>query len=271
MNCNGLGLVSSKSNIQSDSMKKLTLFSLVIFSLFSCKKEPLSNSASFGLKCYLDSKLNLETGNVIACAGGTTTSFLNDSINPISVFFYVDSGAHDFRYYETNSINVDPNDYYLYVERDYEMTVLFQGIMRKFNHPPLSEERWGIVTYETEGKIHICNPIRLKAVVEPTQNISAITTIMEIGVNPTFDWTAESEPNNVIYFSVVSDLNDQLISGTYTTEKFWTFYDLSNVVLNVTPSPNPNLMPSSNYNYTMMGVSVDNWVHTFATKPFVTN
>lgn len=252
-------------------MKQFAILSFVIFSLLSCEKELTSTTASFGLKGYLDSKANLPLGNIIACAGGTTTSFLNDSINPISVFFYVDSGAHDFRYYETNSINVNPNDYNLYFERDYDMTVLFQGVMRKFNHPPLSDERWGIVTYETEGKVHICNPIRLKAVVEPTQDISTITAIMETGVNPSFDWTAENEPNNVIYFSIVSDLNSELISGTYTTDKFWTFYDLSNVVLNVTPNPNPSLMPSTDYNYTMMGVSVDNWVHTFAAKPFVTN
>lgn len=253
-------------------MKQLLIISLAIFLLYSCsKKEIDSNHASFGLQGYLDSKSYLPTGNVIACAGGTSTSFLGDSDNPISVFFYVDSGAINFRYYETNSVNVDPHDYNLYYPRNYEMTVLFKGIMRKFNHPPLSEERWGIVTYETEGMVHICNPIRLKAAVAPTQDITPIVIIMETGVNPEFDWSFESEPNNVIYFSIVSDLEDNLISGTYTNDKFWNFYSLSNVVMNVTPNPNPNLTPFTEYNYTMMGVSVDNWIHTFAAKPFTTN
>ena len=153
------------------------------------------------------------------------------------------------------------------------MTVLFKGIMRKFNHPALSDERWGIVTYELDGKVHMCNPIRIKAAAEPTEDITAIVNIMETGVHPEFDWSFESEPNNVIYFSIVSDQDDNLISGTYTTDKFWTFYDLSNVVLNVTPNPYPapELSPDSEYNYALMGVSDDNWIHTFASKSFRTN
>jgi hypothetical protein len=253
-------------------MKQLLIITLAIFALYSCKKKELgSNITSYGLKAYVDSKAFLPTGNVIACAGGTTTSFMGDSENPISVFFYVEEGATNFKYFETNSVNVDPNDYNLYFPKDYEMTVLFNGVMRKFNHPPLTEERWGIVTYETEGEVHISNPIRIKAAVEPTADISPIVTIIESGVNPEFDWSFENEPNNVIYFSVVSDLENNLISGTYTNERFWTFYSLLNVILDITPTQNPTLMPDSEYNYTMMGVSVDNWIHTMAERSFRTH
>ena len=253
-------------------MKQLLIIALAIFALYSCKKKELgSNITSYGLKAYVDSKAFLSTGNVIACAGGNTMSFMGNSENPISVFFYAEEGARNYQYFETNSINVDPNDYNKYFPKDYETTVLFNGAMQKFNHPPVTNERGGIVTYETEGKVHICEPIRIKAAVTPTEDISPIVTIIESGVNPEFDLSFENEPNNVIYFSTVSDADSNMISGTYTHERFWTFYSLLDVVLNITPTQNPVLIPDSEYNYTMMGISADNWIHTMATRTFRTH
>jgi hypothetical protein len=253
-------------------MKQLLIIALAVFSLYACKKELSSNIASYGLKAYMDSKAHMPTGNLIACAGGNSSSFMGDANNPISVFFYVEEGAENFQYFETNSINVDENDFNNYFPKDYEMTVLFKGIMRKFNHPSVDSERWGIVTYEKDGAVHLCDPIRIKAAVAPTEDISPIVTIIESGVNTEFDWMFENEPNNEIYFSIVSDQDDNLLSGVYTYEKNWTFYNLSNVVLNVTPGTvAPSLMPDSDYNYTMMGVSGDNWIHTIALRSFRTN
>ena len=51
-----------------------------------------------------------------------------------------------------------------------------------------------------------------------------------------------------------------LISGTYTYEPNFTFYDLSNVVLNITDTSSvPLLKENSTYTFTLMGVSEDNW------------
>jgi len=62
-----------------------------------------------------------------------------------------------------------------------------------------------------------------------------------------------------------------LISGTYTYDRAFTVYDLSNVVLNITDTTFvPTLEPNQNYNFTMMGVSEDNWVNLFIRKTFVT-
>ena len=74
-------------------------------------------------------------------------------------------------------------------------------------------------------------------------------------------------PENVIYFQVISDTDNNLISGTYTIEKNFTFYDLDNVVFNITdPNANPTLEPNKTYNFTLMGVSEDNWVNLFMEK-----
>ena len=77
--------------------------------------------------------------------------------------------------------------------------------------------------------------------------------------------------DNIIYFEVVADSLGNLVSGTYTYDKHWKFYDLSNVVLNIHDvTPPPELTPNAKYKFTLMGVSEDNWVHLAGEKEFVT-
>jgi len=67
-------------------------------------------------------------------------------------------------------------------------------------------------------------------------------------------------------------LDNNLISGTYTIEKTFTFYDLSNVVFNITdPNSNPTLEANQTYKFILMGVSEDNWINFFLEKEFITN
>ena len=235
--------------------------------LTGCKKEKVTAPNPDNLSDYLEINKELLLDDLIACAGGNNTEFLGDTQNPVSVFFYPEEGAYEFMYFETNHLQLDNSNLRNYSRKAFSVTELFNGTMMKFEHPAVEIEKWGIVTYKTEGKLHVCNPIRLKPGSAPTQDISSITIVTESGITPSFDWMAENEPENVIYFSIVSDTLDNLISGVYTYDKFWTFYDLSNVVLNVSPS-NPSLTPGNPYMYTMMGVSEDNWVHTLAMQMF---
>tara|TARA_B110000037_G_scaffold188288_1_gene219533 strand:- start:56975 stop:57187 length:213 start_codon:yes stop_codon:yes gene_type:complete len=70
----------------------------------------------------------------------------------------------------------------------------------------------------------------------------------------------------------VSDLEGNLISGTYTYEKNFTFYDLTNVVLNIKDvDPALALQPNRTYRITMMAVSQDNWVNLLCEKKFNTD
>jgi hypothetical protein len=73
---------------------------------------------------------------------------------------------------------------------------------------------------------------------------------------------------DAIYFQVVSDDSDDLLSGTYTFETQFKYYDLDNVVLNVTRETPPDLIPDQTYGFTLMGVSENNWVNTFAQISF---
>ena len=87
---------------------------------------------------------------------------------------------------------------------------------------------------------------------------------------PQFSWATNALGDNAIYFQVISDAEDNLISGTYTTESQFQYYNTSNVVLNITQGVPPALVSNATYNFTLMDVSLDNWVNLVVQKPFIT-
>jgi len=126
-----------------------------------------------------------------------------------------------------------------------------------------------IVTYLSEGKIHVSDPIRIKTNPKPTEVSSTLVNIEVEQDSVHFQWQDGIIDENVIYFQVVSDTQGNLISGTYTYDRSWTFYDTSNVVLNITTDENPMLTSGEEYTFTMMAVSDDNWVNLLIQKDFV--
>jgi hypothetical protein len=70
---------------------------------------------------------------------------------------------------------------------------------------------------------------------------------------------------------VVSDAQNNLLSGTYTYEKRYRYYELDNVVLNITKGVPPALKNNALYNFTLLAVSEDNWVNLFSEIEFNLN
>ena len=211
-------------------MKYIAVLTMMLV-LLSCKEEVLLEERI--LADYIELNNSLEVADLVACAAGTENGFLGAADEPTDVFFYPISGATDFRYFEAASV-ADSADFSKYIQKDLNDEPVFNGYLWKFNNKAFSGERMGIVTYKTPGKIHICTPIRLKTYLKPTEVNAAIVSINEMGVQPSFSWQDGNIKENVIYFQVISDLDNNLISGTYTVEKAFTFYDLSNVVFNIT-------------------------------------
>lgn len=208
---------------------------------------------------------------VIACAGGRDIGLFSDDIVPTSVIYLPIEGVSDIRYFESEGL-LDSLDYSAYSAVDLPSVPLFNGKLEKFNLDAFEGEKMGIVSFKTEGKLHLSNPIRLKTNTKPTEVNTELVTIQESGVNPRFDWEVGLIDENAIYFQVITDENDNFISGTYTIEQNFTFYELDNVVLNITdPESNPNLEPNKDYSFTLMGVSLDNWVNLLVKKDFTTN
>ncbi len=251
-------------------MKRFTLLIPVIFlflSFQSCEK----NFKTVVLSDYIAENETLEFAQLIACAGGKSGGLGDLGELPTSVLYYPIEGATDIRYFETNNL-ADSLDFSKYTQKFLKDDPIFNGYLRKYNNPGFIGERVGIVTFITEGNLHISDPIRIKTNPKPTEVNANLLSVNEIGVNPEFVWEDGDIKENVIYFQVITDLNDNVVSATYTFDKNFTFYDLDNVVLNITdPNTTPLLQPNTSYKITLMGVSEDNWVNSLSERIFQTN
>ena len=254
-------------------MKYFTILLLTILLFYSCEDEVLVIPVpSSNLAEYLEENpdMRLVRDSLIACAASmadTNVAF------PISIFFLPEGNASNFRYFETESLLPENG-----IAGDYEEVVLdiepvFNGYLRHFRRPALTENTWGVVTFERDDNIHISNPIRLKYNDLPTEHNSTLLTIDQTNsLSPLFTWEDGSIDENEIYFQVISEENGDLLSGTYTYERNFRFYDLSNVVLNIRDiSPIPMLETGKNYGFLLMAVSLDNWVNLVIEKEFSTD
>jgi len=234
-------------------MRFLKYITLVLIVL-SCKDDD-SFVNDMQLNSYVLNRA-IEKGAVIACAG----SDLNT--NDVSVFFYPEEGSSTIKLYETNTTEVDKNDYANYSKVTAETTPLFNGYLQKFDRK-LTNEKWVIVTFELDGEIKLSNPIRTKQLSKLSIWSDNVMIDQSVSTMPNFSWINNEFGDNAIYFQVVSDAQNNLISGTYTFENQFQYYNTSNVVLNITRETPPALLVGTSYNFTLMDVSEDNWVNLF--------
>lgn len=200
--------------------------------------------------------------NVIACAAS------NENDDLISVFLYPRDGASELRYYETLNAEVDKTNFGEYYRLEVPLVDVFNGYLKKFEIAT-SDEKWVIVSFKEGGKTHLSNPIRLKQNSKPTeylpQNVTIDTTDATM---PKFVWKDGTYTDTKIYFEVLSDANNDLISGTYTLDRKFQFYDLENVVLNITKETPSALKQGESHKFTLLAVSEDNWVNLWAEVGF---
>jgi hypothetical protein len=200
--------------------------------------------------------------NVIACAAS------NQADDLVSVFLYPRSRATNISYFEATSDAIDKDNFESYEPITAPLSDVFNGFMKKFD-VAITEEKWVIVTFEEENKIHVSNPIRIKNRTKPTEYSPENVNIQENSTNPLITWEDGLYNDTIIYFQVISDADNNLLSGTYTVDQFFRYYELDNVVLNITPVEPPDLQPNSNYDFTLLAVSEDNWVNLFVERSFV--
>lgn len=236
---------------------KCLIFCLVILSCSNADDE-----VSLLLSYYLNGK-NFEAGAVIACAAS------DENTGAILTFYYPVAGAKNIRYYETSTAQIDDKDYSNYTQILLNSEPFFNGYLGRFTQNA-SNEKWIIVTFELDDEIKISNPIRSKQISKPTVWNDAVNINQSQTGMPNFSWADNATGNNAIYFQVISDTQNNLLSGTYTYENTFQYYKTNNVVLNIT-NPNPPALVSGNsYNFTLMDVSEDNWVNLVTQKTFIT-
>lgn len=228
----------------------------------SCTKE--TNEKYENLQEYVDLYEVDDNNDVISCAASS-----KDNSGNVFVFFYPIPEATNFRYFESDNTKVDKNNWRQYSEVELEIENVFNGYLKRFVRP-VSNDSFCVVTYLVDGVLRTSQPITLKNELKPTEWIQDVDIDLTQNVNPKFSWTDGSIDENEIYFQVITDEQNNLLSGTYTYEKEFTYYDLSNVVLNVTREEPPFLLLNNSYSFTMMGVSIDNWVNLVIQKGFQT-
>lgn len=249
---------------------QIILLALFLVYLSACDQD---DSPSSTLLSYIQgSGLALVKDDLIACAASGENESSDDQEEQISIFFYPEGKAHTFKYFETSYDVVDPDDYTFYTEKILVDVPVFNGYLRRFQRVENETPIWCLVTFIKNGDLHISNPIKLKSPDLSTEfNSSLLRIDSDEKLSPSFSWDDGSSKENEIYFHVISDAEGNLISGTYTFEKQFQFYNLDNVVLNIREiMPIPALDPESTYTITIMGVSIDNWVNLIIEKNFST-
>ncbi|MEO0573683.1 MAG: hypothetical protein AAF039_18430 [Bacteroidota bacterium] len=241
----------------------VTFFAFLFIFLSACSDDDSSESMVLSrptLATVLESR-EIERGNVIACAAS------NENPEVVSVFLYPRPGVGNIRYFETASAEVNANDFNNYSEVLLPLLDVFNGYLLKYEVDP-EVEKWVVVTFEEDGKVHLSNPIRLKHISKPTEYLPENVSVDNTSSMPNFSWIDGRFDDSVIYFHVVSDESDALLSGTYTVERMFQYYKLDNVVLNITREQPPELETDQPYGFSLLAVSEDNWVNLFAEVDF---
>ncbi len=239
---------------------KLYRFLIVCIISLSCTNSDDVEGDST-LENYIMNK-TVNNGAVIACAASDTET------NDVLVFYYPETGASNIRLYETIDAEVDGNMFSNYDRIEINPLPLFNGYLEKVVRSLQNEKRI-IVTFELNGEINVSNPIHVKQTSKPSVWSNDVSINQETAQMPKFVWENNAFNDNAIYFQVISDAQDNLLSGTYTYENQFQYYNITNVVLNITTQIPPSLLIGSSYNFTLMDVSEDNWVNTIVQKTFV--
>lgn len=240
---------------------KLTKFVIILLFVSSCSKSDDALPVYNTLEEYANNRTT-EMGAVIACAAK------EENTNAILTFFYPEEGISNIQYFETEDATFANDDFGNYNRVDLISSPFFNGHLRFFSSNP-TIEKWIVVTYELDGEIKISNPIRTRQLTKPTVWNDAVNIDSDTPLMPKFSWLANALGDNAIYFQVISNAQGNLLSGTYTYENQFQYYDTSNVVLNITEGMPPELTDDLEYNFTLMDVSLDNWVNLVIQKSFI--
>lgn len=212
------------------------------------------------LSNFIANKIFIEN-EVIACAA-------SDNVIPetVNVYFYPEEGASNFKLYQ--SFDDDAQDFSKYQLIPENSDPFFQGALRVFKVH--SDCKWFVVLFEKNNQIEISTPIRSKVTTRPTVwSLDTFNINQEESLMPKFTWDVNSAEENAIFFQVLSTEDLSLISGTYTNENNFQYYKLNNVVLNITQGTPPDLVKGETYVFTVMDVSLDNWVNEVIMSSFV--
>ncbi|WP_405609247.1 hypothetical protein [Polaribacter sp. Asnod1-A03] len=240
----------------------LTTFFISIL-LFSCAEDN-DITVPRNLQEYIESTSDGNFGDVVACAASISST-------ECYIFYYPEEGATDIRYYEADSLNVDETDFSNYRRKVLTNSDVFGDKLGMFYRED-EDDNWCLVTYMLDGELHKSNTIRLKNASSQTGWTDEVAIAYPETLTPNFTWSDYGITDTTIYFQVISETEDDtFVSGTCTEDTFFQYYDTSNVVFNINEDdlPEDDLVEDTEYQFTMMAVSDDNWVNFVIEETFI--
>ncbi|WP_439128182.1 hypothetical protein [Polaribacter sp.] len=244
-------------------MIKQLFFTIVFAILITACSQDNDVQVARSLQEYIEENPNFKTQSVLAYAANAA-----GNINLTYIFYYPEVGATDIRYYELTDPTLDKDNFANYRRQSLASAAVFGGKLARFARSS-SIESWCLVTFVKEGVLHLSDPINIKNISKSTEYSNEVAINYKTITAPNFTWSDGNIKENAIYFQVISDEENNFISGTYTEEKFFQFYDTSNVTLNINTTKPEALIEDEIYNFTLMGISDDNWVNLIIEKQFI--
>jgi len=239
-------------------IKNICLGIVLVFMFNSCSKEV--GLSGFLLSDYLE--FNSIADDVIACAASDVKK------QKIEVYFFPEINTTDYRLYLLDDQGIDKMDFSNYEYQFVDSNISIGNKLRSFKLDATQKETWAIVTFTQENKISYSTPINLKHKTSPTLYENHVEVDREILSFTWGDLVGADGVKNAIFFEVINDDENNLISGTYTLDNSYIYLDHANVVLTITPNNNQKLDKYKTYEFIVMGVGKDNWVNFISNKTF---
>jgi hypothetical protein len=238
--------------------KIVSLF--ICISILSCTQDT-DIKVSRNLQEYINENQNVVEKKVVAFAANAEA---NTSL--ISIFYYPEEGASDIRYYELTDSSLDENSFVNYRRQSLDSEEVFGGKLERFSRSG-SLESWCLVTYIKEGVLRISEPIKLNNTSKTTVYSDEVTIKYKTTLEPNFTWEDGVRSESIIYFQVFTDEEEAFISGTFTEDTFFQYYDETKDNINATTPK--NFVEDEIYNFTVLGISEDNWVNLIIEEQFI--
>jgi|TARA_B110000908_G_C10246021_1_gene448855 hypothetical protein len=239
---------------------KKIIFLLISISICSCS-EDTDITVPRNLQEYIDEISNVEEKAIFAYAANAPS---NTSL--AYIVYYPEEGASDIRYYELTAATLDKTIFANYRRQSLVSTDVYGGKLQRFSRSG-SLENWCLVTYVIQGVLRISEPIKLNNTSKSTVYSSDVSINYTTTIAPNFTWEDGARDESVLYFQVISDEEEVFISGTYTEDTFFQYYD--ETVDNINIAMPKDLVEDEVYNFSMMGIDADNWAQIILEEEFI--
>lgn len=244
-------------------MNKFLLLSICLITVLfvSCDKIKVQT-----LEEFMTAQTLSPSDDLVACAASTLVLSMDFPPVHTMVYYKTVEGQGDIKVWYSEAFSQDFSKYQ-------EITVNDVRIHNNFMGSALMNLQSGsiIVSTSTEDEFIYSKPIEILSDEITTVIHTDVEVDLANGLNPFFTWPESTVDSESIYFHLIVDMvNDDAITGTYSYENTFTFYDLNNVVFNVTEKENPELLSNTNYLMQVMHVSDNNYVTKITRAEFTT-